>query len=151
MYSDFDASGTFRDNGTTSVSPISVFISHRALLGCLRLTENTSSLNIQSTIQVEEHCPIYMPVCLQTGISLSLNNKCSVDSLRKMGYAWSTDVSGLYAGMKLLSSGPFNNTLLINITGNGGLDLSDGFSNTEKIFRPFNLPKGWRNFSNYGK
>lgn len=134
VYSDFDASGTFRDNGTSSVSPISVFISHRAFAWTSQadrkyiIVEYTIHNTSGGTLS-----NLYAGLFADWDIPQFGNNKCSVDSLRKMGYAWSTDVSGLYAGMKLLSSGPFNNNSIDNITGgNGGLDLSDGFSNTEK-------------------
>ena len=50
-----------------------------------------------------------------------------------MGYVWSTDSAGLWAGIKLLShTGTFNHYAIDNYAANGGLDLSDGFSDAEK-------------------
>ena len=134
VYSDFDAHGTFRDNGSTSVTPISVFVTHRAFAWMsaadrkyviveytIRNTNGGSLSNLYAGLFADWDIPAYG------------NNKCTVDNSRRMGYAWSTDAAGLYAGMKLLTPGSFNNYSIDNISGgNGGLDMFDGYSTVEK-------------------
>ena len=63
------------------------------------------------------------------------NNKANEDVSLKMGYAYCTDTSGLYAGIKLLTQNAgFNHYAVDNITGGaGGADLSDGYDETEKF------------------
>ena len=134
VYSDFDAYGKFRDNGLTSVSPISVFVTHRAYAWMAPADrkyiiveytiKNTSGGNLSN---------LFAGLFADWDIPAYANNKCSVDNSRMMGYAWSTDVAGLYAGMKLLSPGAFNSYAIDNISGgNGGLDMFDGYSNADK-------------------
>jgi hypothetical protein len=61
------------------------------------------------------------------------HNKCSTDNARKMGYIWCTDSAGLWAGMKLLShTGSFNHYALDNTAANGGIEMTDGYSNADK-------------------
>jgi hypothetical protein len=61
------------------------------------------------------------------------NNKAAEDIALKMGYIYSTDVNGLYGGIKLLTSGGFKHYAIDNITGGGGgVDISGGYSSTLK-------------------
>jgi serine protease len=61
-------------------------------------------------------------------------NRSAYDSGNKMGYSYYTAASGLYAGIKLLTSTAAPNFYAIdNVTGgSGGADLSDGYSAAEK-------------------
>jgi hypothetical protein len=133
--SDHDAFGRFADNGTTSTAPLPVLITHRAYAWSapaadrkyiiveysIRNTGTGTLNNLYGGIFADWDIPAYA------------NNKASEDPSRKMGYCWSTDTAGLYAGIKVLTNTPFNHYAVDNVTGGGGgLDLSDGFSGAEK-------------------
>jgi hypothetical protein len=60
-------------------------------------------------------------------------NKAAADNTLKMGYCWSTQASGLYSGVKLLTTGPFVHYAIDNISGGaGGVNLFDGYDTGEK-------------------
>jgi serine protease len=133
--SDFDAYGRFSDNGTSSAAPLPVLITHRAFawnspaadrkyIIVEYVIKNTGSSTLNS---------LHAGIFADWDIPLYSNNKADEDITRSMGYCWSTDQSGLYAGIKLLTSTPFNHYAIDNVTGGGGgLDLTDGFDGTEK-------------------
>ena len=76
---------------------------------------------------------LYAGIFADWDIPLYSDNKCSTDNLRRLGYVWSTDSAGLYAGVKLLShTAGFNHYAFDNTAANGGIDLTNGFSNAEK-------------------
>ena len=133
--SDFDAYGQFVDNGTTSSTPLPVLVSHRAYAWAAPAADRKYII-VDYTIRnngVNTLNNLYAGLFADWDIPQYGNNKSDTDAGRKMGYTWSTDAGGLWAGMKLLTSGGFNHYAVDNVTGgNGGLDLSDGFSNTEK-------------------
>jgi hypothetical protein len=61
------------------------------------------------------------------------SNKGDVDNTNRMGYCYCTNANGIYAGVKLLSNTPFNTYSIDNTNGgNGGVNLYDGYDNTEK-------------------
>ena len=134
VVSDFDAEGSFDDNGVTSTSPLNILITHHAYAWTPApdnkyIMVQYSIKNVGTTILNN----------LSTGIIADWdipafgNNKAGTDAARRMGYAWSTDSAGLWAGIKLLShTGTFNHYAIDNYAANGGLDLSDGFSDAEK-------------------
>jgi hypothetical protein len=50
-----------------------------------------------------------------------------------MGYCYYSGANGTYCGIKLLSSGAFNHYAIDNTNGgNGGINMFDGYDNTEK-------------------
>jgi len=60
-------------------------------------------------------------------------NRISEDAIRKLGFAFSTEDAGLYAGVKVLSGGGFRHYGLDNSTGGeGGITISDGYTESEK-------------------
>ncbi len=60
-------------------------------------------------------------------------NKISEDAATRMGYAWSTENNGLFAGIKLLTPGPFIHNAMDNLGGgSGGINIADGYSSAEK-------------------
>lgn len=134
VVSDFDAMGKFDDNGLTSTSPMNILITHHAyawtpapdnkyvMLQYFIKNVGTSTLtNFSAGLAADWDIPDFN------------NNKAKTDVARRMGIVWCTDVGGIWAAMKLLShTGNFNHYAIDNYTANGGLDLSDGFSNTEK-------------------
>ncbi|REJ81306.1 MAG: T9SS C-terminal target domain-containing protein [Bacteroidetes bacterium] len=133
VISDFDAAGTFNDNGSTSTNPLNVHVAHRAFAWTSAL--DRKYIMVEYTIR--NNSPVtwtnmYAGLCADWDIMNYANNKCSVDNTRRMGYVWSTDAGGLYGGIKLLSGGGFSHYAIDNVSGGGGLNLSDGFSNAEK-------------------
>jgi serine protease len=134
VVSDFDAFGKFEDNGATSTSPINVLVSHHAyawtpapdnkyvMVQYFIKNVGASTLNnLSAGLAADWDIPDFN------------NNKASTDAARKMGVVWCTDTGGIWAAIKLLSrNGNFNHYAIDNYAGNGGLDLSDGFTNSEK-------------------
>ena len=130
--SQFDAAGIFSDYNSSA--PLNLLITHRAFAWTSAadrkyvivdyLIKNTGSLTLNS---------LYAGLCADWDIPAYANNKASVDNSRRMGYVWSTDAAGLYGGMKLLShTGGFSHYAIDNVSGGGGVNLSDGFSDPEK-------------------
>ncbi|MBL0102972.1 MAG: S8 family serine peptidase [Bacteroidetes bacterium] len=135
VLSDLDASGTFRDNGTTSTSPMNILVSQKEY-AWTQAPDNKYIMakfvikNIGSTTLTN----LYAGIAADWDVPAYANNKASTDAGRRMGYVWSTDGGGLYAAIKLLShTAGFNHYAIDNYAANGGLDLSDGFSNSEKF------------------
>ncbi|MBX7182727.1 MAG: S8 family peptidase [Bacteroidia bacterium] len=68
-------------------------------------------------------------------------NRVGEDPGRKLGYAYSSEQDGLYAGVKVLSWGGFNHYGIDNITlGNGGINAFDGYTEAEK-YRSLSLSR----------
>ncbi|MBN2683010.1 MAG: S8 family serine peptidase, partial [Bacteroidales bacterium] len=75
----------------------------------------------------------YSGICVDWDIMDYNKNKTLFDIDRSAAYTYSTESFGLFGGIQLLSSGPVNCYAFDNMAGgNGGIDISDGFSNTEK-------------------
>lgn len=133
--SDFDINGTFRDNGTTSTNPLNLLVSHRAMAWTTLADRKyvIVEYNVKNTGSIALN-NLYTGLFSDWDIPLYSNNKCATDNTRKMGYVWSTDAGGLWAGMKLLTNlSSFNHYAIDNVTGGGGgVDLSNGNSNAEK-------------------
>lgn len=132
--SDYDITGVFDDYGLTSVSPIPVLIEHRAYAWGnpaadrkYVMVEYVIRNNGSSTLN-----GLYGGLFADWDIPQYANNKAGEDLSRRMGYCWSTDTSGLWAGIKLLSNTPFNHYAIDNISGGGGVALSDGYDDSEK-------------------
>ena len=132
--SDFDVSGTFRDNGSTSIAPLNIVVNQHAYAWIAAPDDNYVMVqyyiknNGTSTLN-----NLYAGLFADWDIPAYANNKCSTDQFQRMGYVWSTDSSGIYGGVKLLShTGGFNHYALDNTANNGGIDLTDGFDSLEK-------------------
>jgi hypothetical protein len=62
-------------------------------------------------------------------------NRADEDPAIKLGYNFSTQASGLYAGVKVLTGGPFIHYAIDNISGGaGGIDMFNGYSSADKYF-----------------
>ncbi|MCC7232411.1 MAG: S8 family peptidase [Bacteroidia bacterium] len=135
IISAYDAFGQFRDNGTTSTAMLNLLVSHRAY--AWTSVPDRKYIMVQYVIHNNGSSALnnlYAGIFADWDIPLYSNNKISEDASRRMGYAWSTDTGGLWAGIKLLShTGNFRHYAIDNeIGGSGGVDLSDGYSNLEK-------------------
>jgi len=135
LISDFDVNGVFKDNGLTSLAPMNLVINHHAYAWVA--APDDKYVMVQYMIKNNGGSTLtnlYAGIFSDWDIPAYANNKCSTDLTRRMGYVWSTDVAGLYGGVKLLSrTGGFIHNAVDNTAGNGGLDIvTGGFSNAEK-------------------
>lgn len=132
--SDFDVNGVFKDNGSTSSSPLDLIVTQHAYAWVSAPDDNYIMVqyNIKNN-SVNTLNNLYAGIFADWDIPLYSDDKCSTDNLRRLGYVWSTDSAGLYAGVKLLShTAGFNHYAFDNTAANGGIDLTNGFSNAEK-------------------
>jgi serine protease len=135
VISDFDVNGVFKDNGSTSVAPLGLVITHHAYAWVAAPDDNY--VMVQYFIKnngVNNLTDLYAGIFSDWDIPAFANNKCSTDLSRRLGYVWSTDVAGLYGGVKLLShTGGFNHYAFDNLANSGGIDIvTGGFDNAEK-------------------
>jgi serine protease len=131
VQSEFDLFGKFND--APSTSPLPVLVSHKALAWSTPgddkyviveyIIKNTSTGTLSNL-----HAGIFADWDIQ---DYSLN-KGNENASLKMGYVYNTTATGLWAGIKLLSSTPFKHYAIDNIAGGGGANLSDGYNTAEK-------------------
>lgn len=84
---------------------------------------NNSSINLSD---------IYSGIYLDWDIANSIRNKTLFNAESRLSYSWYTGQTNLYTGVKLLS--PINGyhyAFDVTETGNGGINISDGLSNSE--------------------
>ncbi len=131
IWSDFDTYGRFNDN--PAAASLGIEVGHRSFSWAFApdsryhifeyVIRNNGSTTLSS---------LYAGIFSDWDVPSYANNKANEDVTSKMGYVWSTD-SNLYAGIKLLTSGPWNHYALDNIAGGGGgIDISAGFSSAQK-------------------
>jgi serine protease len=131
---EFDANGIFSD--AQSLNPIPVTIIQKGLAWSQPGNDHYVALHYDiinsgsSTID-----SVYAGIFTDWDIMNSSMNKSSEDQSLKLGYTFSTQANGLYAGVQLLSwTAPFWHYALDNISGGAGaIDLTNGFSTTEKF------------------
>lgn len=77
---------------------------------------------------------LYAGICMDWDIDTPTVNKIKEDAARKMGYTYSSQSNGLYAGIKVLSSNADWKHYAIDndASGQGGIVMTDGFSPAEK-------------------
>ncbi|MCB0396407.1 MAG: T9SS type A sorting domain-containing protein, partial [Flavobacteriales bacterium] len=59
-------------------------------------------------------------------------NYAATDAATKLGYAYSSQTGGIYAGIRLLTSGPFIHYAIDNDGTGGGANIYDGYPSSEK-------------------
>lgn len=132
--SDIDVNGVFKDNGATSFGTLNLTVNHRAY--AWNPVPDSKYIMVQYYIKnngISALTNLFAALFADWDVMDYTRNKCSTDILRRMGYIWNTDVGGVYAGIKVLShTGGFNHYALDNTTGNSGIEMTDGFSNSEK-------------------
>lgn len=130
--SDFDTYGRFNDN--VSSSPINVLVTHRSFAWAN--TGDDKYVIVQYTIKnngTTAQSNLVAGLCFDWDIMNYSMNKTDEIVALQMGYAYSTEVSGLYAGVKVLTNGGFNHYGIDNISGGvGGIDVSGGFTTAKK-------------------
>ncbi len=132
----FDTYGVIRDNGATATTPMNVLVQHRAY--AWTSAPNRNYVIVGYTIKNTAAPPLnnfFVGIFADWDILPNpVKNRSTTDMTRRMGYSYSTDVGGYYAGVKLLShTGGFNHYAFDNDgTGTGGMNLYDGFTKSEK-------------------
>lgn len=133
IVSELDVEGHFSDNN--AVNPLNIFVYHNAFAWSspgnrkyvivLYHIKNTGNIALNN---------LYTGIFADWDIMNYALNKVDFDAGNKMGYAWSAETNGLYAGIKLLSStAPVVSYAIDNIPGGGGgIDLTDNFDTSEK-------------------
>jgi subtilisin family serine protease len=135
VFSDFDLDGTFRDN--LAPSPVGITTHHKAY--AWTSTGNRKFVIVEYVMRNTGSGTVsnlFGGVISDWDVMNYVNNKANEDQTLKMGYVYNTANNGLYAGIKLLTSGPFVHYAVDNITGGGGgIDPTAGtpeFSTSEK-------------------
>jgi len=135
VVSEFDARGLF-DDINAGTSTIGLQVRHQAF--AWSSPGNTRYVIVEYTLQNTSFLPISG---LHAGIYADWDvmnynlNLARVDSAHRMGYVYSTEAAGRYAGIKVLSSNaPYFVYGLDHVTGGaGGVNLADGFSGADKF------------------
>jgi serine protease len=132
--SDMDLLGIFNDNNAPAATRLKVIVTHKAYAWVSAgnrkfvIVEYSIKNNGTSTLG-----SLYAGIFSDWDIPAFGNNKADVDNTLKMGYCYSTDVGGAWAGVKLLTQGGFKNYSIDNVTGGGGgIDITTDFTDAEK-------------------
>lgn len=131
---DMDVEGYFRDNA--SASPLPVTVHHSAY--AWTAAPNQKFIIVKYVIQntgASTLSNVYSGIFSDWDIDATTYgaNKGNVDNTNRMGYCYYSGANGVYAGIKLLSSGGFNHYAIDNTNGgNGGVNMFDGYDNAEK-------------------
>lgn len=134
VVSDKDLDGNFTDAASAGSLPVNVHhyayawtsAPHDKYVIVKYVIRNTGSTTLSN---------VYSGIFADWDIDASTygNNKGDVDNTNRMGYCYCTNANGIYAGVKLLSNTPFNCYSIDNTNGgNGGVNLYDGYDNSEK-------------------
>ncbi len=135
IVSDFDVDGRFKDNVSTTPLPVTVHhkafawstAPHRKYVIVKYTILNTGASSISN---------LYAGIFSDWDIDAATYglNRTGFDASLRMGYAFCTNASGKYCGIKLLTtSAPVNHYAIDNVTGGaGGMDITDGYSQAEK-------------------
>ena len=131
--SEFDVTGSFNDNN--AINPLNILINYSSF--AWSSPENRKFIIVSYSIKNRGSDPLnnlYAGIFADWNIMDYTLNKADFDAEYKMGYVKSTETNGKYAGIVLLSTtAPVNHYAIDNVTsGNGGIDLSDGFNMKEK-------------------
>jgi subtilisin family serine protease len=130
--SEFDVFGVFNDNAGTPVQGLK--IAHNAYAWTTQNDRKYVMVKysiINTTGQALSN--LYAGIFTDWDIMDYNQNRSGYDASTRMGYSFSTENAGLYAGVKLLSPGVANVYDVDNVDGgNGGLNLVDGFDTNEK-------------------
>ena len=135
VVSDFDAVSTFKDNGGTSSLPMNLIVRQNAY-AWIQAPDN-KYIMMQYYIKnnsTTTYTDLFAGIFADWDIPAYANNKASIDLSRRLGYIWSTDSAGIWAGIQVLSNtAGFQSQAIDNLTGGaGGLDISAGFINAQK-------------------
>lgn len=132
--SDFETFASFNDSSSQNPIPVRViqktYASTQAGLDRFVVFEydiiNTGTAAIDS---------LFAGLFADWDIQNSGQNKSETNAANKMGFTFSTQSGGYYAGIQVLSwDAPFNHYAIDNVSGGaGGINLFDGFTGAEKL------------------
>jgi serine protease len=74
----------------------------------------------------------YAGIYADWDIGAVTNNRAAQNASLKLGYAWENIAGGIYAGVKVLGSAPFNCYAVDNNGAGGSINIYDGFTKAEK-------------------
>lgn len=129
--SEFDLYGRFSDN--IAPLPIPVAVTHKAY--AWSTPGNDKFIIVEYFIKNSGSSTISN---LWSGIFADWDiqdynfNKGDENPSLKMGYVYNTTTGGLWAGIKVLTATPFNHYAIDNIAGQGGVNMTDGYDESEK-------------------
>jgi len=132
VFSEFDIEGTFNDD-PAGANKLDIEVNHKAFAWTLpgHLKYVIVEYNIKNT-GAGTLSSLYAGIFADWDImDYSLNN-AGVDNSRNMGYCWSNEPGGLYAGIQVLTSGPFVNYAIDNDGSNGSIDIYTSYNTAEK-------------------
>jgi serine protease len=133
----FDAEGSFNDFGITTVSQrLNVNVSQKFY--AFDTPGNRRYVIYEYTVKSTSAAALnnfYASIFTDWDINNAFKNKSAQDPAIKLGYSYSTNNAGLYAGVKVLTNTPYNMYACDNNTTGGGptnIQLGNGYSNGEK-------------------
>ena len=133
VVSEFDVIGSFNDNN--AANPLNVVVKHGSFAWSSPGNRKfvIFNYNIKNTGSATLN-DFYAGIFADWNIMNKTLNKADFDAFNKMGFVWSTEANGKYAGIKLLSTtASVNHYAIDNVSGgNGGIDVTDGFNIQEK-------------------
>lgn len=132
LVSEFDVEAMFNDNNAPS--PMNVLIKQNGYAWSTPGNTKYVIMNYKITNMGSSALNnLYAGIFADWDIMNYNLNKAAYDATNKMGYAWSTEAGGLYAGIKLLTQAPVVHYAIDNVNGGGGgVNLFDGFDGNEK-------------------
>ncbi len=129
--SDFDLTGSFTDN--IAGPPIPVNVRHNAYAWSNAGDDKYVIVEyIISNSGANSLSNIYSGIFADWDIMDYSLNRAEEVPAQKMGYIYSTQSGGLYAGIKVLSPTPFIHYGIDNLAGQGGVNMTDGYDTAEK-------------------
>ncbi|HEX5002516.1 MAG TPA: S8/S53 family peptidase, partial [Bacteroidia bacterium] len=131
VVSEFDLYGQFNDSPASPSIPVT--ITHKAY--AWSTPGNTKFVIVEYAIKNSGSSTLsnlYAGIFADWDIMDYSLNKADETPALKMGHVHSTQTAGLWAGIKVLTSGPFVHYGIDNIAGMGGVNMTDGYDTGEK-------------------
>ncbi len=131
--SEYDLTGLFNDNLAPLSSRLNVMVNHNFYVWST--AGNTKYVIFEYWIKNNGSSSLgslYAGIYADFDIGNSAENLAATDQGTRMGYCYNTASGGLYAGIKVLTSGPFLHFATDNDGTNGGISNYDGFTSAEK-------------------
>lgn len=132
VISDFDGYGIFNDNAA-GTNKLNILVRHYAYAwskpGHTKYVIFKYSIKNNGSSALSS---LYAGIFADWDIMTYANNKADYNVNKKLGYCYSTEDSGLYAGIQLLSPGDPVVYSIDNDGGNGSMNIYDGYTTAEK-------------------
>jgi hypothetical protein len=132
--SDFDLFGRFNDIIAPAANILNCEVAHKSY--AWNQVGHTKYVIVEYFIKNTSNSAfsnLYAGIFTDWDIQNYATNKSNENPAIKLGYAYSTNSTKLFAGVKVLTSAPYNMYAADNVTGGGGgIDLANGFDIPEK-------------------